>query len=232
MALINCPECGKEISDKAISCPNCGCPTNIIQKEEETELMQFPNLPSDLNIGQQITNWSFDAAIKGEYDHIENVIKVIPHGNVLVALHTHGIQISKGLTFYPIHNSQIISINTAWREDIVKTDKSVIGRAVVGGLILGPLGAVVGGMSGIGSKEEYKNKYYIIINYWDIPSQSAQTLLISGPEQSINSFLGRHNKESEINITQNRVAEENTTPPWTIICIIVIIVSILIIIFS
>lgn len=26
MALINCPECGKQISDKAVSCPNCGCP--------------------------------------------------------------------------------------------------------------------------------------------------------------------------------------------------------------
>ena len=28
MALINCPECGKEISDKAIACPNCGNPIN------------------------------------------------------------------------------------------------------------------------------------------------------------------------------------------------------------
>lgn len=26
MAMINCPECGKEISDKAATCPNCGCP--------------------------------------------------------------------------------------------------------------------------------------------------------------------------------------------------------------
>lgn len=26
MALIKCPECGKQISDKAASCPNCGCP--------------------------------------------------------------------------------------------------------------------------------------------------------------------------------------------------------------
>ena len=24
MALVKCPECGKEISDKADSCPNCG----------------------------------------------------------------------------------------------------------------------------------------------------------------------------------------------------------------
>ena len=28
MALIKCPECGKEISDKASSCPNCGTPLN------------------------------------------------------------------------------------------------------------------------------------------------------------------------------------------------------------
>ena len=26
MALIKCPECSKEISDKANNCPNCGCP--------------------------------------------------------------------------------------------------------------------------------------------------------------------------------------------------------------
>ena len=26
MALIKCPECGKEISDKAASCPHCGNP--------------------------------------------------------------------------------------------------------------------------------------------------------------------------------------------------------------
>ena len=31
MALIKCPECGKEISDKASACPNCGCPNPNIQ---------------------------------------------------------------------------------------------------------------------------------------------------------------------------------------------------------
>ncbi|MDE5803214.1 MAG: zinc-ribbon domain-containing protein [Lachnospiraceae bacterium] len=30
MALIKCPECGKEISDKASSCPGCGYPINKI----------------------------------------------------------------------------------------------------------------------------------------------------------------------------------------------------------
>lgn len=29
MALIKCPECGRDVSDKAVSCPNCGCPASI-----------------------------------------------------------------------------------------------------------------------------------------------------------------------------------------------------------
>lgn len=33
MALIKCTECGKEFSDKALSCPNCGCPTEHILLE-------------------------------------------------------------------------------------------------------------------------------------------------------------------------------------------------------
>lgn len=35
MALIKCQECGKEISDKATACMNCGCPINS-EKEEKT----------------------------------------------------------------------------------------------------------------------------------------------------------------------------------------------------
>lgn len=30
MALIRCPECGKEISDKAKTCINCGCPLSEV----------------------------------------------------------------------------------------------------------------------------------------------------------------------------------------------------------
>jgi len=34
MALINCPECGKRISNQAESCPNCGHPINFIKYEK------------------------------------------------------------------------------------------------------------------------------------------------------------------------------------------------------
>ena len=42
MALIKCPECGKEISDKAESCPNCGCPASEIlskKNDRDTEVL-------------------------------------------------------------------------------------------------------------------------------------------------------------------------------------------------
>lgn len=35
MALVNCPECGKEVSDKASMCPNCGCPVCAVSKTIE-----------------------------------------------------------------------------------------------------------------------------------------------------------------------------------------------------
>ena len=42
MALINCPECGKEISDRAGSCPHCGCPVNNTSTESNTESQKLP----------------------------------------------------------------------------------------------------------------------------------------------------------------------------------------------
>ena len=38
MALIKCYECSKEISDKAISCPNCGAPTNLDSDKKNHQL--------------------------------------------------------------------------------------------------------------------------------------------------------------------------------------------------
>lgn len=40
MALIKCSECGKEFSDKADKCPNCGCPNSNI--ETKTVIVDKP----------------------------------------------------------------------------------------------------------------------------------------------------------------------------------------------
>lgn len=47
MALIKCPECGKEISDKASSCPNCGYPISnnsfVVSKENQKQTQNNDN---------------------------------------------------------------------------------------------------------------------------------------------------------------------------------------------
>ena len=42
MALINCPECGKQVSDKAPACPDCGCPINV------TSSVSAPNITEEV----------------------------------------------------------------------------------------------------------------------------------------------------------------------------------------
>lgn len=68
----------------------------------------------------------------------------------------------------PVINLSLDKITRAGlisEKEIVEKSKSVGGRAIAGGLLLGPLGAIVGGMSGIGNKKETKTEYYFVINY-------------------------------------------------------------------
>lgn len=50
MALIKCPECGKEFSDKAQACPNCGCPTSEAKNQElkQEEIKEDPEFALQL----------------------------------------------------------------------------------------------------------------------------------------------------------------------------------------
>lgn len=60
---------------------------------------------------------------------------------------------------------QITGVELIDDKEIIEKSKSVAGRAVLGGLVLGPLGAIVGGMSGMGDKKTTELKYYIVVNY-------------------------------------------------------------------
>lgn len=243
MALITCPECGKQISDKAYTCPNCGLPlsqdTQVVVLEDKQEenksaeqLIPCPEtFPTDLRIGQQITNWTFDAAFEGIYSQTENTITAIPSGKVQVLLHTHGVRVFGGLNMFDIHNSQIINILKTSSAQLVQANKSVLGRAVVGSVIMGPLGAIVGGMSGLSTKEKLQVTQYVVINFWDVESRTPQSILIQcDNSQPVDAFIARQKKEENTNVAENRVAEEEHMPIWSILCIIIIIISIIVII--
>ncbi len=200
----------------------------LASNSKNTELLKFPNLPKNLEIGTQIVNWSGDAGLEGVFDPRDNTISAIPSGDVHVVLHTHGIRIIKGLTFFPLHNSQIISLKETTHGDLVKTNKSIIGRALLGGLILGPLGAVIGGMTGVGDKEGFVDYHYLIINYWDVKTKAAQTLLIRSKQADVTTFISRYKKEKLVNVIEKRQPEKESVTLGILILIAIVIFIIII----
>jgi len=131
MALINCPECKQEISDKAISCPNCGFPLSQMSESKLASLyfnedLECPEFPDDLSIGKSI--WGSANVYLGTfYNHDNFLIKGLPDGTTLsINIYTKGISIARRvstLLFYPIinlHKSQLIKFSSTCEADIIR----------------------------------------------------------------------------------------------------------------
>jgi len=76
MALIKCVECGKEISDKAVACPHCGCPV-FKQNENQTNAKEI----FDETIFNNSEDFSSDNAVTPEQNttgEVENINSTVP----------------------------------------------------------------------------------------------------------------------------------------------------------
>ena len=94
----------------------------------------------------------------------------------------------KGVAF--LSYDQVTAAEKVNEKQIAEVDKSVIGRAVVGGVLLGPLGAVVGGVSGVGRKQKATYKDFFVINYTAASGEPAVlSFEMVGPPAGFASFL-------------------------------------------
>lgn len=85
MALIQCSECGKSISDKAVSCPGCGCPVAEVFKFEEPQYVDCSKYNSE-----QLWQKAYDIQYKGKKSDIPTAVEIynyilINHSNTLEA---------------------------------------------------------------------------------------------------------------------------------------------------
>ena len=87
--------------------------------------------------------------------------------------------------------SQITKIGIVNEKQIEEVDKSVVKRAMVGGLLLGPLGAIIGGMDGIGKKEKKKERKFCVINYNSNNEEKVLPLEIVGATIGIDKFISK-----------------------------------------
>ncbi|EPY2279511.1 hypothetical protein ACXAT1_000389 [Clostridium sporogenes] len=69
---------------------------------------------------------------------------------------------------YPVVNisfDKLVAADIIHEKDIIETNKNSVSRAMVGGVLLGSLGAVIGGISGVGTKKSSKLRTFLVINY-------------------------------------------------------------------
>lgn len=70
MALIKCIECGKEFSDRASACPNCGCPTEVVLEE-------LNNSTKKRDIVATYDIWGYRLSLEESDVHYIHLVKAI-----------------------------------------------------------------------------------------------------------------------------------------------------------
>lgn len=95
----------------------------------------------------------------------ENVANLTAGNMVNVELYDDHLDIKEVKNSVSLRYDQITDIFYGLQTEVVEQSKSVIGRAVAGGLLFGKVGAVVGAVSGTGTKEKKERHFYFIISY-------------------------------------------------------------------
>ena len=166
MALIKCYECGKEISDKALACPKCGCPVESIvndRKDSQERDFDIANFHQDRGI-QRLESGDNQGALSD----FNKVISIDPNhafihetylnlgaaqarlGNPAKAL----ISTNKALEIKPRYKEALN--NKALLIKGIKTEKLWKGISKV---ILVPLGVIIFYMAKIGLRVLLRNLF-------------------------------------------------------------------------
>lgn len=106
------------------------------------------------DVGELKTGWSIDVSLYDDHLELKN------------------FAVKQPIT---LKYSQITDVFHGYTTEIQEKEKSIIGRAVAGGLLFGGAGAVVGAMTATGKKEKKVTKLMFIISY--ISSQGEESFL-------------------------------------------------------
>lgn len=199
MALINCPECQTKVSSRAATCPQCGCPIASQPASVAAEVSASPKLPADLEIHDTDFSWANPDNISGNVSSLSSVPGFPVNSRATVYRHKAGIRLFDDKSQHQsIHYSQIASVEYIEAAKVIEEKKSVIGRALLGGIILGPVGAIVGGISGTGSNQKAANGFSI--TFWSINQRKYMSLVLETDSYIARGFVDsikKHIKQYE-----------------------------------
>lgn len=185
MALIKCSECGKEFSDKASACPNCGCPTSEMVFDNMSSVVQENGASLKPHVTQKISAVKID-----ESNRMFQIHGTVPTNGKksgiigksfkgLMAVSTMGMSVAaeKLITggknkvgankWYPF--SDLVSYDLL--EDDTLVTSGGVGQALVGGAVFGGFGAIAGAITGKRVQKKRIESLYIkvTLNNFDTP---------------------------------------------------------------
>ncbi len=212
MALIKCPECGKEISDKAVSCPNCGCPIESMEsdKENSSSVNQMQNIFQS-NTQNIVNTWkdSYRATKKVgpvKIDENHRVFQV--NGTIsqsgkksgligksfkgLMAVSTLGMSVAAekalGAGGKKVGSNEWYEFSDLISYELIEDDSVVttggVGQALVGGALFGGLGAVAGGITGKRTQKKKVESLHIKVTLNSFKNSCVLIPLITKPTKT------------------------------------------------
>lgn len=126
--------------------------------------------------------------------HISGIPFMAEKSTVNLYMYKDRISIEKKsyILFDKIKGSEII-----YGSEIETISGSPLSRALVGGFILGGIGAIAGGLSGLQSSQVSKKGYYLIINYINKDNNEVNIVLFTGENHKgeIYKFYNRINNK-------------------------------------
>lgn len=184
---MNCLACRKIEDSAAAVCRHCGCPPNVAPSRAVAKrLVGEPKLPDDLSISTGVFGFGFTASEFSATVSSACQIPGAPLGEIVrisrrkEGLYLYGLY-DKALT--RVHYSQVFAAQFIQTMKVEQHSKSVLGRAAVGALLLGPLGAVVGGMSGMGTNE--KPVHGMCLTFWNTEEKRYDALLLESGNRDL-----------------------------------------------
>lgn len=98
---------------------------------------------------------------------------------------------------FEIYLEQLRAAEAKSEKELIEKGKSVVGRAVIGTLLVPGLGTIVGGMSGIGNKKKKgKTSHYMIFNFIDAKGELSAVTFQDIVAFGINDFCQNLNNSS------------------------------------
>ncbi|WP_025708038.1 hypothetical protein [Paenibacillus graminis] len=105
---------------------------------------------------------------------------------------------------FEIYLDQLRAAEAKSEKELIEKGKSVVGRAVIGTLLVPGLGTIVGGMSGIGNKKKKgKTNHYMIFNFIDSKGELSAVTFQDVISFGINDFCKNiNNSPRESNVVR------------------------------